>query len=69
MHISITSRPLFHAPHPLRRLTAALALRRERRALLALDDHMLSDVGLTREEAVSEAKRLSWDAPAFWRHS
>ncbi len=38
-------------------------MRRERLQLLELDDHMLNDIGLTREEAHREAARPFWDAP------
>ena len=33
---------------------------RERRALLALSDHMLKDIGITRAEAEREAGRPFW---------
>jgi uncharacterized protein YjiS (DUF1127 family) len=33
---------------------------RERRALLALSDHMLKDIGITRAEAEREASRRFW---------
>jgi uncharacterized protein YjiS (DUF1127 family) len=33
---------------------------RERRALLALSDHMLKDIGITRAEAEREASRPFW---------
>jgi len=42
-------------------------LYRQRRALEALDDHLLRDLGLTREEALREAARPVWDAPVHWR--
>jgi uncharacterized protein YjiS (DUF1127 family) len=34
--------------------------RRERRRLLQLDDRMLADIGLTREQAEQEAGKSSW---------
>ena len=43
-----------------------LALRRQRRRLAELDDHMLRDIGLSREEALREASR-GWGAPDHWR--
>lgn len=52
--------------HPLRRLFAALALHRQRQHLLALDDHMLRDIGLTAAMARTEAARPLWDAPHGW---
>jgi uncharacterized protein YjiS (DUF1127 family) len=36
-------------------------LARERRALAAMDDHMLKDIGLTRADAAREAGRWFWD--------
>ena len=37
-----------------------LELRRQRRALRDLDDHQLVDIGVTREEALCEAKKSFW---------
>jgi uncharacterized protein YjiS (DUF1127 family) len=39
----------------------ALAIRRERRALMTLDDRMLADVGLSRTDAYREAHRPLFD--------
>ena len=36
-------------------------LARQRRALAALDDHMLKDIGLIRADARQEADRRFWD--------
>lgn len=49
------------------RLLAASGLARSRHSLRLLDDHLLCDIGLTRAEALAEADRASWDAPAHWR--
>ena len=49
------------------RFMQALALARSRRALATLDDHLLRDIGLTREEAEAEARRDLWDVPLHWR--
>lgn len=56
-------------------LTAILAgffhrsgLRRARRRLAELDDHMLRDIGVNRAEALAEANRKGWDAPDHWHH-
>jgi uncharacterized protein YjiS (DUF1127 family) len=58
------------ASYPARRapkgLFAYLALRRQRRALAEMDDRQLQDLGLTRAEALQEANRPLWDAPAHW---
>ena len=48
------------------RLRAMLATHQQRRALLALDAHLLADIGLTRAEAMDEAARPLWDAPQHW---
>jgi uncharacterized protein YjiS (DUF1127 family) len=48
---------------PLARLRNALALHRQRQHLAALDDALLKDIGLTREDALHEAGRSLWDAP------
>lgn len=66
------ARPLAHLrPAALSRLSARLmavaALDRSRRSLRLLDDRLLRDIGLTRAEAISEADRAPWDAPAHWR--
>lgn len=61
--------PRLHLPRPglLARLRRALGLRSSRRALASLDDHMLADIGLTRDEAEREALRPVWDAPESWQ--
>lgn len=45
-------------------LMTALRLHRSRRALTTLDDAALWDIGLTRAEALAEAKRPFWDLPS-----
>ncbi|WP_137110362.1 DUF1127 domain-containing protein [Rhodobacter sp. SY28-1] len=49
------------------RLLHMAALTRSRRSLSRLDDHLLRDIGLTREEALAEAERRGWDAPSHWK--
>jgi len=41
-------------------------LRRTRRRLAELDDHLLRDIGVSRAEALTEANRKGWDAPDHW---
>jgi len=49
------------------RILGAAALSRSRKGLTRLDDHLLKDIGLTREEAEAEASRRIWDAPPHWK--
>ncbi len=49
------------------RLQAAHILYKQRKALISLDDAMLRDIGVTREQANSEANRPVWDAPKHWK--
>ncbi|RID93265.1 DUF1127 domain-containing protein [Gemmobacter lutimaris] len=51
----------------LRRLFALAQLAHQRRALARLDNHLLRDIGLTRDMAEEEAQRAAWDVPAHWR--
>lgn len=63
------SRPLRSAPAHSSlpaRLWQALMVARTRRALKHLDDHLLADVGLSRDDAEAEARRPLWDAPSHW---
>lgn len=54
-------------PHGfLHRLRLGLRLRDQRRALAQLDDATLRDIGITRAEALAEAKRRVWDVPPSW---
>jgi len=49
------------------RLTDLIALSRQRQALGDLDDRTLEDLGITRDQAVREARRPLWDVPETWR--
>jgi uncharacterized protein YjiS (DUF1127 family) len=49
-----------------RSLRHRLDVWRTRRALARLDAHLLSDIGLTREDALREAQMTVWDVPATW---
>jgi len=46
--------------HLLRTARATWDRQRQRRALLDLDAHALQDIGITREEALSEALKPFW---------
>ena len=48
------------------RLRSLFALSKQRRALASLDDAILKDIGLTREQALKESQRPIWDAPRNW---
>ncbi len=54
---------------PARRfsLMTYIGLYRQRRALAALDENQLKDIGISAEEAHKEANRPIWDAPTHWR--
>lgn len=47
-------------------MTRRFDLWRQRRALTRLDEAALCDIGLTRSEAETEARRPIWDAPESW---
>ncbi|MBD3662660.1 DUF1127 domain-containing protein [Sulfitobacter aestuariivivens] len=51
---------LLHTFHQL------IALYRSRRALAALSDAELKDIGLTADAAQREARRPVWDVPDYW---
>lgn len=51
----------------LDRIFLMTALARQRRHLRDLPDHLLKDIGLTREAARAEAERRFWDAPTHWK--
>ncbi len=48
----------------LRQLPLAYRIHSERRALMALSDHTLKDIGLSRADAYREANRPWWQLPA-----
>lgn len=60
---TLALRLLAHRPRPL---AAALEAHRSRKALARLDPHLLRDIGLTHDEARTEAARPLWDPPAHW---
>lgn len=67
MRIALTHFAPAYTRDVLSRIRAALMLYRSRRALRDLDSHLLKDIGISRAEAQSEAKRALWDAPRVWR--
>ena len=50
------------------RFSAWTALRRQRAQLARLDSAALEDLGLTRSQALFEARRPFWDVPANWHN-
>lgn len=43
-----------------------LAVRRTRKQLALVDDHILEDIGISRDSADQEASRPVWDVPVHW---
>jgi uncharacterized protein YjiS (DUF1127 family) len=43
-----------------------MAVQRQRHRLAELPDHLLDDLGLTRDEARNEAAKPVWEAPDHW---
>jgi len=69
--VSLTSLPTIAIPAPFMgwgRVCWRLAMRllwlhdrqRQRRALLELDDRLLADIGITREQAQAEGRKPFW---------
>jgi len=44
-----------------------IAVAHQRRQLLALEDHLLDDIGVSRQEAQAESREAIWNAPDHWR--
>lgn len=51
---------------PLAMLLALDAAHRQRRALLRMDSAQLTDIGLKRRDAETEAARPVWNVPHHW---
>jgi uncharacterized protein YjiS (DUF1127 family) len=67
---SVTASNASYRSWPMRlldRLHTAQALHRQHVALTNLDDALLRDIGITREQAVAEAGKPVWDVPNHWR--
>ncbi|MDP3263027.1 MAG: DUF1127 domain-containing protein [Tabrizicola sp.] len=63
---SIPRQPKATRRSPFELFRAALELRGQRAHLAKLDDHLLHDIGLTRDDAEAEARRPIWDPPSHW---
>ena len=53
-------------PGLLKTVTNMVQLYKERRALAALGTDALADIGISRQDALSESTRAAWDAPDHW---
>ncbi len=60
--ISLTARLFAH-------IARGTAIRRSRRKLIELEDYLLDDVGITRQQARREAGRPLWDVESHWLRS
>ncbi|WP_380053451.1 DUF1127 domain-containing protein [Falsihalocynthiibacter sp. SS001] len=66
--ISRNRRAYFSSRRSILSLLALVAgTYRQRRALARLDDAALDDMGISRDEAMAEARRPIWDVPTTWR--
>ena len=63
---SLATAPSLRISGLIGRVFTMLAFHRERQSLARLDDAMLRDIGVSREEAQREAARPIWDAPGRW---
>jgi uncharacterized protein YjiS (DUF1127 family) len=61
------SRPAPTQRSLLARLLAWRDEARQKARLRLLDDHLLSDIGVSRAEAEAESERPVWDSPSHWR--
>jgi uncharacterized protein YjiS (DUF1127 family) len=48
------------------KIAFGLEQRHQRRELLGLDDRLLADIGISREQAVEEALKSSWARLLMW---
>ena len=53
-------------PGLLKTVINMIELHKERRALAGLDAEALADIGVSTQEAMTEASRHAWDAPSHW---
>lgn len=66
-HISCAGAPLRRRHSLFSTLAHVYGVWRQRQVLKTLDAERLSDLGLTRDQAQTEARRPLWDAPRTWR--
>ncbi|MEM0948198.1 MAG: DUF1127 domain-containing protein [Pseudomonadota bacterium] len=58
---TLTRRHVWRFPDIHARLRKAVRVRQQRTALRELDDHLLRDIGVTRQQARKEGQRGFWD--------
>lgn len=58
--------PVLRKLHLVQLIDSWRKTRRQRRALLHLDDRLLKDIGISRHIAKTEGSRPFWDAPPHW---
>jgi uncharacterized protein YjiS (DUF1127 family) len=65
--ISSTRQSALRRSSILATLSSYYGVWQQRRILKSLSDTALDDIGVTRAQAVTEARRPFWDAPEIWR--
>lgn len=68
MNTALTTRhnTLIRRVSALRAVRQVLETWKQRHDLAQLDDHLLEDIGVTRQEASTEIERSIWDVPGHW---
>ncbi len=67
MHSTVQTCHVSCTPKPKRlSLLSLISLARSRRELSGLSDAQLKDIGITPQDAHSEAHRPFWDVPSHW---
>ncbi len=64
---STTCRPAFARRTRRLSLLDLLSFWQQRRMMRELSEETLADIGLTRQDAEKEARKLPWDVPSTWR--
>ncbi|TRW98185.1 DUF1127 domain-containing protein [Paracoccus sp. M683] len=59
----VTGQGIVPRPNWLERILTAFDLRKTRIDLSKLDDDLLRDIGVTRQQVEAEVNRSMWDAP------
>lgn len=64
---STTCRPALSRRTRRLSLLDLLSFWQQRRMMRELSEETLADIGLTRQDAEKEARKLPWDVPSSWR--